>query len=85
LANASADSKWNKERACGAGHSVQQSPAVPTGRSDVEQDDFIGAVASVGGGTLRRVTGSSQVLKLHALYDAATVHVEAGNDALGKH
>ena len=50
--------------------------------SDVEEYQFIGALAIVSPRDLDRIAGIGDVLEAHALDDAALVHVQAGNDAL---
>ncbi len=52
---------------------------------DVEQHDFVRAFAGVARGELGGIAGVDDVDELHALDDAAGVHIEAGDDALGQH
>ena len=54
-------------------------------RGDVEQHDFVGAFAGVARGLRGRIARVDEVDELHAFDDAAGVHVEAGDDALGEH
>ena len=53
-------------------------------RRNVEQNNFVGALARMTRRLRRGVTGVDEVDELHALDDAAGVHVEAGDDALGQ-
>ena len=84
-ANTAADAKWNKQLARSAAHGIEQRGAAFVGRGNVEQDDFVGAVAGVARGLRGWVARVDNVDELHALHDAAVAHVEAGNDALGNH
>ncbi len=56
-------------------------PAVVGGGGDVEEGQFVGAGGVIGLGGLDRVACIDQVDELHALDDAAVLHVEAGDDA----
>ena len=68
-----------------AANGFQQGVPVAAGRGYVEQNDFIGATAGVRRGAFRGIPGVAQILEAHAFHDAATIHVEAGDDALGQH
>src|SRR5580700_560353 len=85
FANPSADGDWYKQGARRARDDVEHRlPLVARGR-DIEQDNFIRAIAGVSGGTFRRIAGIAQVNELHAFHDPASVHIETGDDALGQH
>ena len=73
----------NSERAV-ARTASQQGVPVFAGGGNVEQHDFVGAVAGVGRGAPRRIAGIAQILELHTFHDAASIHVEAGDDAFGQ-
>ncbi len=84
-ADAAADGEGDEEFAGSAAHGVEQGLAAFVGRGDVEQDDFVGAFASVARGLRCGIAGVDKIDELHAFDDAAVVHVEAGDDALGQH
>ena len=50
---------------------------------DVEEDQFVGAVAVVAVGKFDRVAGVAQVDEVDAFDDAAAGDVETGDDAFG--
>src|ERR1022692_1123857 len=85
LADSSADRKRNKQTACRAGDDIEHGVAPIAGSRDIEQNDLVRAIARMGGGTFRRIPGVAQVHELYAFYDAAVVHIETGDDALGQH
>jgi hypothetical protein len=64
-------------------HRVQHGAAVPTRGRYVEQDDFVGSIASMSRSAFRRIAGIAQILKLDSFHDASSVHIEAGDDAFG--
>jgi hypothetical protein len=51
-------------------------------RSDVIDNDFIGALVAVSARKFGRVANVRMPLKAHALYDATSFNIEARNDAL---
>jgi hypothetical protein len=55
------------------------------GCGDIEQHDFVRAFAGMTGGESGGVTGVDDVDKLHTFDNAASVDIEAGDDALGDH
>ena len=65
----------------GAGYHVQDGVAVLVAGGDVEEAQFIGAGCVVQRGLLDRVAGIAQGDEVHALDDAAILHVQTGNDA----
>ena len=84
-ANAAADAEGNEKLARRAAHGVEQRLPAFVRRGNVEEDDFVGAFAGVARGLRGRIAGINEVDELHAFDDAAGVHVEAGDDALGQH
>jgi hypothetical protein len=84
-ANAAAYAEWDEELARGAADRIEQRGAAFVGRGNVEQHNFVGAFAGVARGLRGRIAGVDEVDKLHAFDDAAAVHVETGDDALGDH
>ena len=54
-------------------------------RSNVEQDDLVGAFTGVARGLRSRIAGIDEIDELHALDYAPGLHVEARDDALGDH
>ena len=54
-------------------------------RGNVEQHNFVRAFARMARGLRRRIARIDEIDKLHALDDAAAMHIEAGDDALGNH
>src|SRR5580658_10266550 len=83
--NSSADGEGNEQTACRAADDVEHRLAFAAGSGDVEQDDFVGAIAGVSGGTFHGVAGVAQIRELHAFHDPAAIHIETGEDALGQH
>ena len=84
-ANAAANAEGHKQFARGAADGVEQRLPAFVGRGNVEQHDFVRAFAGVARGLRGRVAGIDEVDELHAFDDAAGVHVETGDDALGDH
>ena len=54
-------------------------------RADVEEGDLVGAFPVIGAGLLHRVACIAERDEVHALDDAAVLHVEAGDDAECEH
>ena len=84
-ANAAAHAEGDEQLARSAADGVEQRLAAFVRRGDVEQHDFVGAFAGVARGLRSGIAGVDEVDELHAFDDAAGVHVEAGDDALGQH
>ena len=66
-------------------HHVEQDAAVLVAGGDVQKAKLVGAGGVVDLGLLHRVAGIAQVDEVHALHDAAVLHVQAGDDAHGEH
>jgi hypothetical protein len=84
-ADASAYSKWDKERLRSAADGVKQSCASLMRGGDVEQDNFVGSllrVACCQSGWISRI---DEVDELDAFDYAAIADVEAGDDAASEH
>jgi len=84
-ADAAADSERDEELLGRALYGVEQRAAAFVGRRDVEEDDFVGSRCSVAGREFCGIAGIDEVDELHSFDDAASAHVEAGDDALGQH
>lgn len=52
------------------------------GGRNVQKRHFVGTLFVVAHGNLHRITRITDTDKIHALDDAAVIHVQAGNDAL---
>jgi hypothetical protein len=66
-------------------HQLKEGAALLHGGRDVEQHQLVDALLGVAGGQRHGVAGVAQVDKVGALNGAAVLHVEAGNEAFGKH
>jgi hypothetical protein len=64
---------------------VQDQVAPVAGGGDVQKGELVGALLVVARGNFDRIAGVAQLNKVDALDNAAAGHVQAGNDALGKH
>ena len=82
-ADAAADGQRDENLAGGAGHDVGHDFAGVAGGGDVEEDQFVGAVAVVAIGQFDGVAGIAQIDEVDAFDDAAAGDVEAGDDAFG--
>lgn len=80
-AEAAADGEGHEALFGGAGDDVVHDAATVGGGGDVEEDEFVGALGIVGAGAFNGVAGIAKFEELHALYDAAGVDVEAGDDS----
>ena len=65
----------------GARDDVEDRVAALVARGDVEEAELVGAGGVIGDRGFHRIAGIDEVDELHALDDAAVLHVEAGNDA----
>ena len=52
---------------------------------DIQEAKLVRAFPIVDPGDLYRIAGIAKTDKLNSLYDPARLHVEAGDNALGKH
>src|SRR5437867_249064 len=68
-----------------AAHDVEHRLARLVRGRDVEEDELVGALGVVRERGLDRVAGVAQIHELHALDDAAVLHVEARHHSLGQH
>ena len=82
-AYAAADGERDEDLARGAGHDVGHDFAGVATGGDVEEDQFVGAIAVVAVGKFDGVAGIAQVDEVDALDDAAAGDVETGDDAFG--
>ena len=82
-ADAAADRQRDEDLAGGAGHHVGHDLAGVAGGGDVEEDQFVGAVAVVAVGQFDGIAGIAQVDEVDAFDDAAAGDVEARDDAFG--
>src|SRR5262249_14502546 len=83
-ADAAADGEGHEDLFGNAPHHVEHNlPALVAG-ADVEEDQLIGAVGLVAAGDLDGVAGVAELEEVDALDHAATVHIQAGDDALGE-
>ena len=82
-AYAAADRERDEDLARGAGHHVGHDFAGIAGGGDVEEDEFIGAIAVVALGEFDGVARIAQVDEVDALDDAAAGDIETGDDAFG--
>ena len=82
-ADAAADGQRDEDLARGAGDDVGHDFAGVAGGGDVEEDQFVGALAVVAVGQFDGVAGIAQVDEVDALDDAAAGDVETGDDAFG--
>ena len=80
-AHAAADGQRHEAGFGGARDHVEDGVAVLVARGDVEEGQLVGAGGVIGDRRLDRIAGVAQIDEIHALDDAAVLHVEAGNDA----
>ena len=69
----------------GAAHHIEEDAAILVARGDVEEAELVGAGAVIGLGRLDRIAGIDEIDEVHALDDAAVLHVEAGDHAGFEH
>ena len=81
--DASADRQRNEDLARGAGHHAGHDFAGVARRGDVEEDEFVGAVAIVTVGEFDGVARIAQVDEVHTFDDTAAGDIQTGDDALG--
>src|SRR5207244_5536558 len=82
-ADAAAHGQRDENLASGARHHFGHDGAGVAGCDDVQEDQFVGAIAVVAAGEFDRVAGIAQVDEVDALDDAASGDVETGDDAFG--
>ena len=82
-ANAAAHRERDEDLARRARHHVRHDVARVAGRGDVEEDQFVGAIAVVAVGQFHGVARIAQVDEVDALDDAAAGDIETGNDSFG--
>nr|GEU28313.1 hypothetical protein [Tanacetum cinerariifolium] len=85
LAHAAADGERYEHLRSNRLDDVQDQAAVVAGGGNVEERQFVGALLVVAAGDFHRVAGVAQLGEVDALDHAAIGHVQAGNDAFGKH
>ena len=64
---------------------IKHDRAVFVAGRDIEKAQLVGARGVIGDRALDRIAGVAQIDEMHALDDAAVLHVETGNDAALKH
>src|SRR5699024_7802250 len=79
--NPAADGERDEDLVRGAADDVQHRATAFLGRGDIQEGQLVGALFVVALCELHRVASVTQVLKVHALDDAAVRHVQARNDA----
>ena len=84
-ANAAAHAEGNEQLTRRAAHGIEQRLPALVRRGNVEQHDLVRAFAGMARGLRSRIARIDEIDKLHALHDAAVMHVEAGDDAFGDH
>ncbi len=82
---AAADGQRQEHPRRGARHHVQDGVAVLVAGGDVEEAQFVRAGRVIQRGLLDRIAGVAQGDEVHALDDAAVLHVQAGNDSQFQH
>jgi len=85
FAHAATDGERNEHLRSDGLDDVQDQAAIVAGGGDVEEGQFVGALLVVATGDFHRVAGVAQLGEVDALDHAAIGHVQAGNDAFGKH
>ena len=83
--HAAADRERDEHVVGAAAGQLRHGVALLVRGGDVEEDDLVGALVLVADRELHRVAGVADVHELHALDDAALVHVEAGDHASQQH
>ena len=83
-ADAAADGEGDKYVFCDLLHCVYGGVAALVAGGNIEEGDLVGALLVVAHGDFYRVAGIADADKIDAFYNAAVVHVEAGDDALGQ-
>src|SRR5262249_24306150 len=84
-ADAAADRERDRQLEGDLLHQVHQRPARLQRRADVEEAELVGARGAVGASRFDGIARVAQLLELHALDDAAVLHVEARDDPTGQH
>ena len=83
--HAAADRQRHEALLGGARDHVEDGAAVLVARGDVEEAELVGARRVIGLRRLDRIAGVDEIDELHALHDAAVLHVEAGDHAGFEH
>src|SRR5215472_16464778 len=83
-ADAAACGEWNGEFRCDTTNGFEKCRAAITRSSDIQHDEFIGALPVITRGKHCGVARVAKADKINALDDARSIGVETGNDAGGK-
>ena len=67
------------------GHHISEGLAAFVRGSDIEEHELIGALLAVGLAQLHGVTCIAQVYEIDTFDGATVLHIQTGNDTLGKH
>ena len=78
------DSERNKDALRGALNNVIGCLSTRRRRCDVQEDEFVGALVSVGSGKLDRISCIAQVNEVDSLHDPTGIDVEARNHPNGQ-
>src|SRR5262249_33917076 len=84
-AQAAADAEWDEDVLCDRAHHVEHDVAPLVRRSDVVEDDLVGALLVVVARHRDRIADVDVGEELYTPGYFAVAHVEAWNDALGEH
>jgi hypothetical protein len=84
-ADTAADSERHEDDFRGACDDIEDDTALFVAGSDIEEDEFVGALLFVAAGNFDGITRVLQIHKIHSLHDASGVNIKAGNDTLCEH
>jgi hypothetical protein len=85
IADSPTDGEGDEQVPRRPGNDVEHGVALTARGSDIEKDNFVRTIASVGGGAFGRVSGIAEINELHAFHDATAIHIETGDDAFSEH
>ena len=83
--DAAAHSEGNKYIGRYIPYHVHHSIAIIRGSGNIQKNHFVRTGRIIGLCDLHRITGISQIDKIHTFNDPAVIHIQTGNNSLCKH